>query len=177
MAVVLEVTGDPLAMTRAVRGEIATIDPLLAATGIATLDTIVSANLAPDRFVTFLLSGFAALALALAAIGLYSVVSYSVNRRLREVGVRMALGAHSPQVMGLIIGRSMAMVGVGVALGAVGAFFLTRLMEGLLFGVSARDPLTFVGVALLLTATGAAAAAIPARRAARLDAMSVLRME
>jgi putative ABC transport system permease protein len=177
MAVVLEISGDPAAMIRTVRTEIASLDPMLAATGIAKLDDIVSADLAPDRFVTFLLSGFAALALLLAAIGLYSVVSYNVTQRLREVGIRMALGAHSPQVMAMIVGRSMAMVGIGIVLGAAGAFFLTRLMEGLLYGVAARDPFTFVAVALTLTAIGGAAAAIPARKAARLDAMSVLRME
>ncbi|NIR46297.1 MAG: ABC transporter permease [Gemmatimonadetes bacterium] len=177
MALVLEVSRDPAALSRTVRREIANIDPLLAATGIATLDSIVSADLAPDRFVTFLLTLFAALAMILAVIGLYSVVSYSVARRLREVGIRMALGAGSAHIVRLVVGRSLLLVGAGIAMGLAGALVLTRLMEGLLFGVSASDPLTFAAVAVLLTVAAGAAASIPARRAAHLDAMSVLRME
>jgi ABC-type antimicrobial peptide transport system permease subunit len=117
------------------------------------------------------------LALVLALIGLYSVVSYAVTRRLREVGIRMALGARSYQIVRLILMRSLALVGGGTLLGVVGSLLLSHLMEGLLFGVRPGDPLTIVAVAFLLVGAAIAAAAIPARRAVRLDAMTVLRTE
>ena len=134
-------------------------------------------SLEADRFVTMLLALFAGVALLLAAVGLYGVVSYGVNRRMREMGVRVALGAHGNDISRLVVGRSLALTGGGVLLGLLGAVAMTRLMSGLLFGVSPTDPVTFLGMALVLTGVAAAASAVPAWRAARVDPVRVLKAE
>lgn len=160
-----------------VRSVVAESDPNLAASSISSMESIVSDSLGSERFVTLLLSLFAGVALILAVIGLYGVVSYGVNRRIHEMGVRIALGAAGGQIRRLIIGRSMILVGVGVGVGVVGALLLTRLMAGLLFGVSATDPITFTATAVVLTLVAAVASAIPAQRAIRVSPIAVLRDE
>ena len=124
-----------------------------------------------------LLGGFAALALALAAVGLYGVLAYSVSRRTREIGIRMALGANAGDVLKLVVGEGLVLASIGILAGIACALALTRLLEGLIFGVKATDPWTLaIGVAVLLGAA-VAASAIPARRAAKVDPLEALRIE
>jgi predicted permease len=142
-----------------------------------TMESIISNSLAAQRFSMSILGIFAGFALLLASVGIYGVISYLVGRRTQEVGIRMALGASRPHVLGMILRDGMKLTFVGVAMGTVAAFGLTRLMASLLFGVSARDPLTFVCVALLLAIVALAACYIPARRAMKVDPMVALRYE
>jgi putative ABC transport system permease protein len=142
-----------------------------------TMDHVVSTTLAPRRFSMILLGVFALLALLLSSIGIYGVVSYLVGQRTHEIGLRMALGARRADVLRLILANGMKMAFAGVVTGVAAAIALTRLMSSLLYGVSATDPLTFVGVAAVLTLVAAAACCIPARRAMRVDPMVALRHE
>jgi putative ABC transport system permease protein len=142
-----------------------------------TFQDVFSASLETRRFNLTLVGVFAGTALVLAAIGIYGVVSYWVTRRTREIGVRMALGAVPRNVLGLVLGRAGATVLAGVAVGLAGAFGLTRTMQSLLFGISAIDPLTFAGVALLLGVVALLATYIPAHRATKVDPMVALRYE
>jgi putative ABC transport system permease protein len=138
---------------------------------------VVAGAVAQPRFNMILLSSFGVLALVLAVVGLYGVMSYLVAQRTREIGVRMALGARPGDVLKLIVGHGLALAAAGVAVGLAAAFAATRVMSSLLFGVSATDPLTFIVTALLLTGVALAASFIPARRAMRVDPMIALRYE
>jgi ABC-type antimicrobial peptide transport system permease subunit len=142
-----------------------------------SMEEIVAESLAARRFSMILLSVFAALALLLSSIGIYGVLSYVVGQRSREIGIRIALGAQRADVLRLMLGEGMKMALVGVAIGMVAALALTRLMVQMLFGVSATDPLTFVGVAAVLAGVALAACYIPARRAMRVDPIVALRYE
>ena len=142
-----------------------------------TMDEIISDSLAAQRFSMAVFGIFAVLAMALASVGIYGVISYVVQQRTQEIGVRVALGAKRTDVLRLVLGDGMKMVGVGVVIGLMAAFGLTRLMDSLLYGVSATDPLTFAVVALLLAGVALAACYIPARRAMRVDPMVALRYE
>ncbi len=177
LSLVIKADGDPNALIPSVRSALASADPGLAAGAITPLGDFVTSSLAADRFVTTLLSLFAAAALLLALLGLYGVVSYGVSSRMREMGVRIALGADRKDIGSLVIGDSLSVVAGGVVLGVAGAYGLTRLMAGLLFGVSATDPMTFGAVGILLVGVAAAASAIPARRAASVDPITVLKAE
>jgi predicted permease len=145
--------------------------------GAQTLDSLISDSLASRRFSMILLAVFAVLALVLASVGIYGVISYVVGQRVHEIGIRMALGAQRRDILRLILGRGGKLAGAGVAVGLAVALGLTRLMAGLLYGVGATDPLTFLGVAVLLTLVALAACYIPARRATRVDPMVALRYE
>jgi putative ABC transport system permease protein len=168
---------DPLTLSAAARREIQAVDRNAPASNIRTMDQYLAASVAPRRFNLRLLTVFAGAALILAATGLYGVISYGVAQRKRELGVRMALGARAGDVLKLVIGQGMALAVIGVALGLAAALALTRLMESMLFSVSATDPLTFIMIALLLTLVALLACYIPARRATKVDPLLALRRE
>jgi putative ABC transport system permease protein len=173
----IKVSGDPLSMAAAVRREVRTIDPDQPIAAIRTMEQVVAESVGTPRYRTSLLGLFAFIALLLAAIGIYGVSSYAVAQRTHEIGIRMALGAEPRDVQWLVIGRGIGLALVGVGAGLIGAFGLTRLLAGFLFGVTATDPLTFAGVAVILTGIALVACWMPARRAARVDPMVALRHE
>ncbi len=177
MTVVARTASDPLALAGAIRSEVRTLDPNLPVMGLRTLEQVVSQAVAQPRFYMLLLSIFAAAALLLAAIGIFGVMAYMVAQRTREIGIRIALGAEPARVQQLVVGRALRLAIGGVVIGGVGALALTRVLESLLFGVSATDPVTFAAVALLLTAVALLASYLPARRATRVDPMIALRAE
>ena len=174
---VIRTTTDPLALSTAVRLELQFVDRDVPASSIGTMEQALAATLAPRRFNLFLLSIFAAVALLLAATGIYAIVAYSVTQRTHEIGIRLALGARTNSVLRLVIGQSMKPALIGIGIGLVAAFALTRLMASLLFDVSATDPATFALIALLLTGVVLLACYFPARRAAKVDPMIALRYE
>ena len=177
VAVVLRTEGDPTAVMGDVRRAVAEIDSREAVYSVQTMDEVISNSFAARRLSMLLLGIFAVLALVLACVGIYGVISYLVGQRTREIGVRMALGAQPGDVLRLVIGHGTKMALIGVAVGIFAALGLTRLMANQLFGVSARDPLTFAGVAVLLVIVAVVASYIPARRAMRVDPMVALRYE
>ncbi len=169
--------GDPSNFVAGVRREVQTIEKNLPVTNIRPMTELLNNSLFPARMGAVLLGMFGLLALLLAAVGLYGVMSYSVVRRTREIGIRMALGARGGDVLGLVLREGMALVAVGVLLGLAGAFAATRLLVSFLYGVSTTDPLTFAGIAVFLTLIALAASFVPARRASRVDPMEALRYE
>ena len=176
-AVVLRSEGNSagrLDSLRQISGQISTQQVIF---GAQTMDSLISDSVATRRFSMILLAVFAVLALLLASVGIYGVVSYVVGQRTNEIGIRMALGAHQWDILLLILGRGGKLVGLGVAIGLAAAFGLTRLMTSLLYGVAATDPATFAGVAVLLTVVALVACYIPARRAGKVDPMVALRYE
>ncbi len=177
MEVVLRTSDDPLVMARSARSAVWSLDRDLPVSEIETVEHMLEARVAPRRFNLLLLSLFALVALLLAAVGIYGVMSYSVTQRTREIGIRVALGAQTRIVLKLIIGQGMRLALLGVGIGLAAAVALTRLMVGLLFGVSATDPLTFGAIALLLAGITLLACYFPARRAAKVDPLVALRYE
>jgi putative ABC transport system permease protein len=175
--VVLRTAGDPLALAADARRTLAEVVPGLPLKDLRTMEDRVSADIAQPRISVVVLALFAALAMTLAAVGLYGVLSYAVTLRTREIGIRLALGAESRDVLRLVVGQGMRPALLGIAAGVGGAFALTRLMRGLLYGVGAADPVTFGAVALFLAAVAFGATWLPARRAARLDPLPALRSE
>lgn len=173
----VKVKGNPLDYASAVRQAIWSVDRLQTIADVQPLDRLVARDLAALRIQLWLLASFAALALLLAAIGLYGLLWHMVVQRTRDIGVRMALGARQSQVMAGVMRQGLALVAAGLALGMAGAAMLTRVIESLLFGVESDDALTYIACALLLIATGAAACYVPARRATRIDPMVALRMD
>jgi len=169
--------GDPAAIARAAQQEVLRVDPDMPMARVITMDHVVAKSLARQRFSMILLGIFGAVALLLAAIGIYGVMSYTVEQRTNEIGVRMALGASTGQALRLVLGRGMLLAAIGVAIGLAASFGLMRLMASLLYGVKATDPLTFAGVAVVLAAVAALACYIPGRRAARVDPITALRYE
>jgi putative ABC transport system permease protein len=164
-------------LAHAAAEEIHKIDPNLPVVHVTTLDGLLSETVAPRRFSTVLLGVFATLALVLAAVGIYGVMSYVVSLRINEIGIRMALGAQPRDIWRLIVGGGARLALAGIAIGLAGALALTRLLSSLLFEVRASDPITFGAVALLLAAVALLACYVPARRAMRADPMIALRYE
>jgi putative ABC transport system permease protein len=177
VAVVLRTEGDPTAVMSFVRRAVEEIDSREVVYNVQTMNEVVSNSFAARRLSMLLLGVFAALALMLACVGIYGVISYLVGQRTHEIGVRIALGAQRSDVSRLVIGHGTRMALIGVVVGIVFALGLTRLMANQLFGVSAHDPMTFGGVAMLLIIVAVAACYIPARRAMRVDPMVALRHE
>ena len=175
MMLAVRTTVDPLSVSGSLKEAVQTLDKDLPVARLQALDQIVSSSIAQARFAMLLMTIFSLVALALAAAGVYGVVSYSVAQRTREIGIRMALGAQPRQVLRLVIGQGMGPALLGVAIGLVGALALTRLIQTLLFVVSATDPLTFASVAVLLAVVAFLACYLPARRATRVEATFALR--
>jgi predicted permease len=163
------VASNPGAMIGSIRSAVESIDKNLPVSDVRTMEQNVTIALTPARLAVFLIGAFGGLALLLAAIGSYGVMSYAVTQRTREVGIRIALGASRRDVMWLVVGQGMILAGLGVAIGIAASLGLTRLVRSMLFGVSPTDPLTFAAVAIILTAVAAIASYVPARRAAKVD--------
>ncbi len=168
---------EPLSLAAAVRAQVAALNKDQAVFNVRTMEQAVAQAVAPRRFSMLLLTVFAVVALALASLGIYGLMSYAVAQRMREIGVRMALGAQSGNVLRLVIGQGMKLAFIGVALGLVSSLALTRTMKNLLFNVSATDPATFAAIALLLIAVALLACFVPARRATKVDPLVALRCE
>ncbi|HEX8354594.1 MAG TPA: ABC transporter permease [Pyrinomonadaceae bacterium] len=168
---------EPLGLTKSVKEAVWSIDPEQPMWRVRTLEHALSQNVADRRFVLWLMTCFAGLAVLLTALGIYGVVSYTVAQRTHEIGVRMALGARGPDVLRMVLGGGMRLALAGIGAGLAAAFAVTRLMSGLLYGVSAADPLTYAAVALLLACVALVACYIPARRATRVDPLVALRYE
>jgi len=177
MTLVVRTDGDPLGLSAPIRAAVKRIDASLPVADVRSMSAVVGASMSAPRLTASLLSIFAGLALVLAAVGISGVLSYLVSRRRREIGIRMALGATRRSVLTLILRGGLAWAGAGIGAGLIAAFFLTRLMAGLLYGVAPHDPRTFVSVTLVLFAIAAAASAIPAFRAARVDPLEALRTD
>ena len=177
MTLTIRTAGDPTSIVRSVVAIVRDQDPQLAVADIRTMEQVVSDSIAERRLTMTMLTVFAAAALILAAVGIYGLIAYSVTQRTQEIGIRMALGAQRAHVMRMVVGHALLLSAIGIALGAVGAAVLTRLMDRLLFDVRPSDPLTFVAVAGLLAIVAAAASYIPGRRAARVDPIVALRAE
>jgi ABC-type antimicrobial peptide transport system permease subunit len=160
-----------------VRAALLAHDPSLPNGEFYPLERLIDNAVAPRRLITRLLGFFSTLALVLAALGLYGVIAYSVVQRKQEIGIRMAIGAQRSDVLGLVLASGLKLVAVGVVLGLAGAFALTRLLQALLFGVTAHDPVAFAGNAALLFAVATAACLLPAARATRVDPMATLRAD
>ena len=174
---VVRTTARPETLISAIRNEFRTMDPNLPVTNAKTLTEHMNFSLFPARAVAWLLASFGTLALTLAAIGIYGVMSYSVAQRTREVGIRMALGAQRSQVLKMMLTQGMKLAAIGMVIGLAAAFALTRLLANLLYGVSSTDAVAFVGVSLLLGIVVLLACFIPASKAAKVDPMIALRYE
>jgi len=177
MTVITKASADPSQLVPALRQQVTAIDPDQPIYNIRTMDEIRSESVAPERLNLTLLSIFAGIALVLAIVGIYGVMSYTVTQRTHEIGIRMAIGAQPRDVFRLVIGQGMMLALIGVAFGLVGAFGLTRLMTTMLFGVTATDPTTFAGIAVLLTGVALVACYVPGRRATKVDPVVSLRYE
>ena len=177
MFLTVRTDGDPLGLVAGIRERIRQIDPNQPVAGIQTMEARLSASVSPRRTEMSVLAVFAVMALLLAAIGIYGVMSYWVTQRQREVGIRMALGARRQQVLRLVLRQSSVMLAIGLLLGLAGAFIATRVLRSLLFEVNPTDPAVFAVVALVLAASGSVAAYIPARRATRVDPVVTLRYD
>jgi len=177
MNLVLRAEGEPASLVAAVRREVNALDPDLALADIKTMNQLMSESLGQSRYRGLLLGIFAAVALTLAAVGIYGVIAYAVNQRTREIGIRMALGARKQDIFRMVVGHGMLLSLIGVVVGAAASLVLTRFLSSLLYGVSSTDPATFTFVVLLLITVALLACSLPARRATRVDPMNALRHE
>jgi putative ABC transport system permease protein len=177
MHIVVRTAADPVRAVAAVRREIAVVDKDQPVHNIKTMEQLFAESISQPHFNMVLLGVFAAVALVLAAVGIYGVISYAVTQRTREIGVRMAMGAQSRDILKLVVGEGMILVLAGVAIGLAGAFAVTRVMSSLLFGVTAADPIIFAAIPLLIAGVALLACWIPARRATKVDPVIALRFE
>jgi putative ABC transport system permease protein len=174
---VVRTAGDPLSLAPAVREQVRAINPNIPVLDVMSMEQRLSKSLAPRRFQMLLFGLFAAVALFIAMVGIYGVISYAVSQRTHEIGIRMALGAQTSDVLRMVIWRGISLTLIGVVIGLAAALALTRVMKNLLFNVSATDPATFALIALLLVSVALIASYIPARRAAKVDPLQALRHE
>jgi putative ABC transport system permease protein len=177
MSLVVRTAGDPAPIARAIPQVVHSLDPNQPVADVRMMDEVLLRSIAPQRFQMLLLTLLAGIALVLAAVGIYGVISYSVTQRTNEIGIRMALGATRGDVLRLVLSQGGAIVACGLVLGFAGALALTRTISGLLFGVGPADPMTLGAVALLLTIVALIALAGPARRASRVDPLRALRQD
>jgi putative ABC transport system permease protein len=177
VSIVVRTTGDPLALVPFLRQDVLALNPTLPIDNVMTMGARLSSSVAQPRFYALVLGVFAAGALALAMVGIYGVLAYTVSRRSREIGLRMALGADRSGIRNMVVRQGALLVGVGVALGLAGALATTRALESLLFGVTTLDLPTLIAVPVLLIMVALAACYLPARRATRVDPMDALRYE
>ena len=177
MTVVMKTAVPPASLADAARAQVAAIDPNLPLSNVSTLDAVVAKSISQERFYMTLLAVFAAVALVLAAIGIFGVLSYAVSQRTREIGIRMALGAQGRSVIGLIVAEAMILVGCGVAAGIAAALWVTQAMSKMLFDITPTDPVTFATVGGVLVTVALFASYLPARRATRVDPIVALRAE
>jgi putative ABC transport system permease protein len=177
ITLVLRTDGPPAMAAAALRAAIAGLDRAAAVSEVQTMEDVVTAATAEPRFNLLLLSTFATVALVLAGIGIYGVMSYSVSRRTHEIGIRMSLGATPADVLRVVVREGMTLAGIGAAAGIAAALLLSRSMEKLLYGVRPTDPVTFAGVTLVLVFVSLLATFVPARRATAIDPVIALRGE
>jgi putative ABC transport system permease protein len=177
MTLVTRTSTEPLNLTSTLRSQVLAVDPGQPVGSVASMEQLVERSLAGPRFTVLLMSIFAAVAVILAAVGIYGVISYSVAQRVHEIGIRMALGARTSDVLKQIVGRAMTLVLIGLAVGIAAAIGLTRLISALLYQVSPTDAVTFVSISIALAGVALGASFVPARRATRVDPMVALRCE
>jgi putative ABC transport system permease protein len=177
MTMILKTAVPPMSLADAVRHEVYAIDGNLPVSNVSTLDAVVAKSISQQRFYMLLLTLFAAVALVLAAVGIFGVLSYAVSQRTREIGIRMALGAHGRSVVSMVVRQAMVLVACGVGIGVALGLFLSQILAEMLFGVTPTDPATFAAVAAVLGAVALLASYVPARRASRVDPIVALRAE
>jgi putative ABC transport system permease protein len=177
LVLAVRTSSPPENLTQAIREKVYELDPIQPVNDVKTMEERLSGALSQPRFSMLLLGLFAVVALVLAAVGIYGVMSYVVTQRTHEIGIRMALGAQQKDVLRLIVGKGLMLAFAGIAIGLVASYFLTRLMSSLLYGVSATDPVTFIVISLILTGVALGASFVPARRAMKVDPMVALRYE
>ena len=177
LTLVIRTVGDPMSLVALAQDQVRAVDRDLPVHHIRTMEQLRAQSSAPRRFLMFQLTSFGGVALLMAVVGIYGVISYGVSRREHEIGIRLALGAQVADVLRLVFRQSLIVIFVGIAVGLAGAWALTRVMSSLLFGVTATDPITFVGIALLLAAVACLACYFPARRATKVDPLIALRCE
>ena len=177
MYIVVRTGSDPAQLTAAVRSEVNAVDKTLPVFNVKPMEQVIDERMSPKRLATFMMAAFALLALALAGVGIYAVMSYAVSQRTHEIGIRMALGAQAKDIFGLVIAQGFTLTLIGIVIGLAGAFAMTRALAQLLYGVTATDPITFIGISLLLGGVAMLACYVPTRRAIRVDPMVALRYE
>jgi ABC-type antimicrobial peptide transport system permease subunit len=177
MALAARTSLEPEAIAASIRGEVAAVDRDIPVYGVQTMQTYIAQNTEQPRLNVMLLSGFGALALLLSVVGIYGVLSYAVSQRTQEIGIRMALGATRRDVLSLVVGRGMLLTVIGIALGLVASYAVTKSMTAILFQVSPHDPWTFAALALLLAVVALAASTLPGLRATRVSPIEALRYE